>query len=78
MNTLKETQDYLNEIKASSIKRGDTYTLSGDIGKFSKGDKVTVNDIKSRGNEIELFMSNSNGIKDTFYLDPSDNFDELD
>lgn len=78
MNILKETQDYLNEVKGSSIKKGDTYTLSGNIGKFSKGDKITINDIKPQGDDIELFVSNEEGIKDTFYLDKNDDFEELD
>jgi len=78
MNILKETQNYLNEVKASSIRKGDTYTLSGNIGKFKKGDKVTINDIKPHGNDIELFISNSKGIEDTFYLDKNDEFEGLD
>ena len=78
MNILKETQNYLNEVKGLSIKKGDIYTLSGNIGKFNKGDKVTINDIKPQGSDIELFMSNSEGIEDTFYLDKNDEFEELD
>lgn len=77
MNILEETQKYLNEVKAISIKVGNIFTLSGDIGKFHKGEKVTVDNIKPSGNDIELSLSNETGVKDVFYMDKNDNFEEL-
>lgn len=78
MNNLKKTQDYLNEVKGSSIRKGDTYTLSSKIGNFNKGDEVTINHVGRKGDEIELHISNSKGVKDIFYLDKNEEFEELD
>lgn len=74
METLKE---YLNEVKATSIKVGKTFTLSNDIGKFVKGDQITVKDIKKSGEDVELHMSNQHGDEDVFYIDKNDDFEEL-
>lgn len=68
----------ISEVKAMSIKKGNIFTLSGDIGKFKIGEKVTVDDVKPTGNDIEVHLSNEEGITDTFYLDSNDNFEELD
>jgi hypothetical protein len=67
----------LDEIKAINIKIGDTFTVSNSIGKFNEGDKVTVDDVRSFGNDIELHLSNEEGDKDTFYLDRDDDFGDL-
>jgi hypothetical protein len=68
---------FLDEIKAISIKAGEKFTLSGDIGNFKKGDEVTVDSIEPNGDDIQLHLSNDQGIKDTFYLDKDDDFEEL-
>ena len=68
----------INEVKAISIKIGNTFTLSGEIGKFKKGEVVTVDDVRSSGNDIELHLSNNKGVTDTFYLDRNDEFEALD
>lgn len=74
---MKTVKDYLNEVKATSIKQGNTFTLSADIGKFVKGDKVTVDEVIPSGNDIELHLSNEAGDTDIFYLDINDDFEEL-
>ena len=70
-------QQYLNEVKATQIKVGSQFTLSGDIGKFVKGDKVKVTKITPFDNDIEIELSNEVGDIDSFYLDKNDNFNEL-
>jgi hypothetical protein len=62
----------INEVKAISIKQGNTFTLSDAIGKFKKGEQVTVDKIRSYGNDIELHLSNDKGVTDTFYLDKNE------
>jgi hypothetical protein len=74
---MKTVKDYLNEVKATSIKQGNTFTLSADIGKFVKGDKVTVDEVKASGDDIELHLSNEAGDKDVFYLDKNDEIEGL-
>ena len=74
METLKE---YLNEVKATSIRVGSNFTLAADIGKFVKGDKVTIEDVKKYGDDIELHLTNQSGDEDVFYLDKNDDFEEL-
>lgn len=70
-------KNILNEIKAINIKIGDTFTISNSIGKFNEGDKVTVDDVRSFGDDIELHLSDEDGNKDTFYLDKNDEFEDL-
>ena len=70
-------KELLNEIKALSIRTGDTFTLVGDIGYFKKGDEVTVDQVRPVGEDVELHLSNQNGLTDTFYLDKNDEFEEL-
>jgi hypothetical protein len=71
-------EQYLNEVKATYIGVGNEFTLSGDIGIFSKGEKVKVTKITPFGNDIEIKLTNQNGDDDVFYLDRNDNFEELD
>ena len=59
----------LNEIKLS---KGETFKLISNIGNFKKGDKVTIDDIKTTKTDIELHMSNSKGVKDIFYMDTNE------
>lgn len=70
-------KELLNEIKAISIRTGDTFALNGDIGQFKKGDKVTIDQVRPVGADVELHISNQNGLTDTFYLDKNDDFEEL-
>lgn len=70
-------KQYLKEVSAVSIKEGNTYILSDDIGKFKKGEKVEVIYVGPWGNDIELILTNNKGIKDNFYLDRNDDFEAL-
>ncbi len=73
----EELQNYfLNEVKAIQISINDDFILNGDIGKFKKGTKVTVVSLKPQGNDLELTLSDGK-IKDTFYLERNDDFEEL-
>jgi hypothetical protein len=74
---MSKLQQYLDEVKATSITMGKVFTLSDDIGKFKVGEKVIVDEIKSFGNDIEVHLSNESGVTDTFYLDRNDDFEEL-
>jgi hypothetical protein len=76
-NGIQKIKQYLNEVKATSLTVGETFTLSGDIGNFKEGEKVSVDDILPFGNDVELHLSNSKGVKDTFYLDINDDFEQL-
>lgn len=64
----------LNELK---ITKGETLTISANIGNFKKGDKVTVTQVNPNGDDVEIHLRNKKGIKDVFYMDESDNFDDL-
>lgn len=72
-----KVQQYLNEVKATQIGVGSQFTLSGDIGRFSKGTKVEVTKVTQSGNDIELELSDNEGNSDIFYLDRNDDFEEL-
>lgn len=67
----------INEVKAISIRPGNTFKLAGDIGKFKRGETVTVDSVNPSGNDVELNLSNEAGVTDTFYLDRNDDFEEL-
>jgi hypothetical protein len=67
----------LTEIKNHQISVGDTYTLSADLGKLKKGEKVKVTKKRPDGNDIKLYLTNEKGVTDVFYLDQSDDFEEL-
>ena len=67
----KIKENKLNEIKVSSINIGDKFTLSADLGKFKKGDKVEVLNKKPDGDDIKLVLYNGK-VKDVFYLDKTD------
>jgi hypothetical protein len=72
-----ETQQYLNEVAATQIKIGSQFTLSSDLGKFLKGENITVLDIRPSGNDIVIEFMNEQGDKDRFYLDKNDDFEGL-
>jgi hypothetical protein len=67
----------INEVKAISISVGDTFILSGDIGKFKEKEQVTVDKVRPFGNDIEIHLSNETGDTDVFYLDRNDDFEAL-
>jgi hypothetical protein len=52
--------------------KGETFDIAENIGKFTKGEKVTVSEIKVRKNDVALIIENKNGIKDTFFIDKND------
>lgn len=66
--------ELLNEIK---ITKGESLTISANIGNFKKGDEVTVTDIVPNGDDIELHLRNSKGVKDVLYMDKTDSLDDL-
>jgi hypothetical protein len=70
-------KELLNEIKATVIRTGDTFTLIGDIGQFKAGETVTIDQVRPTGEDIEIHLSNDNGLSDVFYLDKNDDFEEL-
>jgi hypothetical protein len=72
-----KVQQYLNEVKATQIGVGNQFTLSGDIGKFVKGDKVEITKVTPFGDDIEIELTDDNGNSDVFYLDKNDDFEEL-
>jgi hypothetical protein len=70
-------KELLNEIKATVIRTGDTFTLTGDIGQFKAGETVNIDQVRPTGEDIEIHLSNDNGLTDVFYLDKNDDFEEL-
>jgi len=73
----EEFNNVMNEMAtASSFKEKDQFTLSGNMGKFKTGEKVTVVSKKAFGNDIALTLSNGTET-DTFYLDRNDDIGEL-
>jgi hypothetical protein len=62
----------INEIKAVQIKVGNTFNMSDDLGKFKKGEEVTVDDVQNSAMDIIVTLSNNKGVTDTFYLDRDD------
>lgn len=62
----------INEIKAMSLNIGDTFIMSNSLGKFKKGEEVTVNDIEPSGEDVVVTLINNNKIIDTFYFDKND------
>jgi hypothetical protein len=62
----------INEVKAVQIKVGSTFNIADDLGKFKKGEEVTVDDVQNSAMDIVVTLSNNAGITDTFYLDRDD------
>ena len=62
----------INEVKAVQIRVGNTFNLADDLGKFKKGEEVTVNDVQQSAMDFIVTVSNKAGDKDTFYLDRDD------
>ena len=62
----------INEVKAIQIKVGSTFNLADDLGKFKKGEEVTVDSVENSAMDFIVTMSNKDGVTDTFYLDRDD------
>jgi predicted PolB exonuclease-like 3'-5' exonuclease len=62
----------INEVKAISIRVGDTFTLSGDLGKFKKGEEINIDNVQQSAMDFIVTVSNKTGDTDTFYLDRDD------
>jgi hypothetical protein len=73
----EEFNNLIKEKKASSISVGDTFKLSGDLGKFKTGEEIEVVSVTNSGNDIKLVLSNGPHTDD-FYIDRNDTLDELD
>lgn len=67
----------LTEVKAIELKVGADFDVQGDIGKFKKGDKVTVTKKVPTGEDIELHLKNQNGVEDVFYIDKDDDVSDI-
>lgn len=65
---------FLNEAK---ITQGESFKLAGNIGTFKKGEKVTIYNIRHTKEDVEIHLKNGKGVKDVFYMDKSDNFEDL-
>ena len=59
----------INELKAMYLNVGDVFTMSADLGKFTKGEQVTVKNIESSGEDVVVTLVNDEGTTDTFYFD---------
>jgi hypothetical protein len=62
----------INEVKAVQIRIGKTFNLADDMGKFKKGEEVTVDDVQQSAMDFVITLSNNAGVTDTFYLDRDD------
>jgi hypothetical protein len=63
-------------IKTASINVGDKFTVTGDMGKFKKGDKVEVTKIKPYGADIRIHMI-SDTAEDFIIVDKDDDSIDL-
>ena len=61
----------INEVKAISLNVGDTFTMSDSLGKFKKGEEVTVRNIEPSGEDVVMTLSNGK-VTDEFYFDKND------
>jgi uncharacterized Zn ribbon protein len=66
-----DSEHDLNEIKVNSLKVGDSVTLQSDLGKFVKGEEVTIKSIKPFGDDFQIILSNGKDTDD-FYIDKND------
>lgn len=62
----------INEVKAISLNVGSKFKMSDSLGKFKKGEEVTVDDIQPSGEDVVVTLSNDKGETDTFYFDKND------
>ena len=68
------TNNELEEVKASTLKVGERFTLGSSLGVFKAGDKVVVTSITPFGNDLKIVLAKGM-IKDDFYIDKNDEFD---
>jgi hypothetical protein len=59
----------INELKAMYLNVGDVFTMSADLGKFTKGEQVTAKNIEPSGEDVVVTLVNDEGTTDTFYFD---------
>jgi hypothetical protein len=59
----------INELKAMYLNVGDVFTMSADLGNFTEGEQVTVENIESSGEDVVVTLTNNEGATDTFYFD---------
>jgi hypothetical protein len=68
------TNNDLEEAKAGSLSTGDTFKMIDDLGKFVKGEEVTVvSATPDDSGQITLVLSNGSD-EDEFYVDRDDEF----
>lgn len=60
------------ELDSLDLEEGKEFNLEYNVGKFRKGDKLTVIYKQVNNNEVELKLQNQNGIIDFFYFDLND------
>jgi len=69
----EELKNILNEsTKVSSLKQGNTFILTTDLGEFKEGQTVTVVSNKPWGNDFKLVLKNDSGVEDEFQFDRND------
>ena len=73
---LTEDEVKLQEIKGLEITPGETFDIQGDLGKFKRGEKVTVKAVNTFGQEIQFTLRNETGVEDTFIMDVNDKFED--
>jgi hypothetical protein len=59
----------INELKAMYLNVGDVFTMSADLGNFTEGEQVTVENIEPSGEDVVVTLTNNEGATDTFYFD---------
>ena len=59
----------INELKAMYLNVGDVFTMSADLGNFTEGEQVTVENIEPSGEDVVVTLLNDKGVTDTFYFD---------
>jgi hypothetical protein len=72
---MKTRRIKLSEIKAGALRIGQEYTMMDSFGGFTKGSKVTVEDIKNYGSDIRIELMGDGGVSDFFILDVNDDLD---
>lgn len=46
--------------------------MRGDLGKFKKGEKVTIESMNPEGDDIKMVLKNEKGETDDFFIDKND------
>jgi hypothetical protein len=58
--------------KTLGIKPGQVFTLNENLGKFKKGDKIMVEQIKILQEDVEVIFKGKKGARDNFFFDKND------